>query len=129
MTDIQTLMRTMPQQGRVTFLGVRPGKGEPMHVSEALEARPGAGLTGDRFAARRTLREVTLIQQEHIDAVASILGLDSLDPAILRRNIVVAGINLLALKTSEFSVGDVRFRGTGLAHPCSKMEKALGPGG
>lgn len=51
------------------------------------------------------------------------------DPARLRRNIVVAGINLLALRACRFRIGDAVFEGSGLAHACSRMEEELGPGG
>ena len=100
-----------------------------MLVTDCIEARIGQGLTGDRFKARSPTREVTLIQAEHIEAVASMMGFSHLDPALLRRNLVVVGINLLALKDREFHVGHVKCHGTGLAHPCSKMEKQLGAGG
>jgi len=52
-----------------------------------------------------------------------------LSPEMLRRNIVVRGINLLALKDREFSIGSARLRMTGLCHPCSRMEEVLGEGG
>ncbi|MFT4729225.1 MAG: MOSC domain-containing protein YiiM [Granulosicoccus sp.] len=129
MITMQTLMNTLPQQGIVTWLGVRPGRDELMQQPDEVEARSGSGLTGDRFKASRTLREVTLIQAEHIDAIASMMGENEISPAVLRRNIVVKGLNLLALKGHTFSVGHVQFRFTGLAHPCSKMERHLGPGG
>lgn len=122
-------MNTLPQQGVVTWIGVRPGRDELMQQPEEVEARAGSGLTGDRFKASRTLREVTLIQAEHIVAVASMMGHDEISPALLRRNIVVKGLNLLALKGHTFHVGDVQFNFTGLAHPCSKMERHLGAGG
>jgi MOSC domain-containing protein YiiM len=41
----------------------------------------------------------------------------------------VRGINLLALKNKTFSIGDAMFEMTGLCHPCSRMEEALGAGG
>ena len=129
MITMQTLMNTLPQRGLVTWIGVRPGRDELMQQPEEVEARLGRGLTGDRFKASRTLREVTLIQAEHIIAIASMMGMDEISPAMLRRNIVVKGLNLLALKNHTFYVGDVLFRFTGLAHPCSKMERHLGPGG
>ena len=70
-----------------------------------------------------------MIQYEHIAAMASLLGIDAIDASLLRRNLVVSGINLLALKDKVFSVGDCQLEMTGLCHPCSRMEKALGPGG
>jgi MOSC domain-containing protein YiiM len=47
----------------------------------------------------------------------------------LRRNIVVSGINLLALKDKRFRIGDTLLEFTGPCHPCSKMERLLGAGG
>ena len=48
---------------------------------------------------------------------------------MLRRNLVIAGINLLALKKQQFRIGKAVFMATGLCHPCSRMETVLGPGG
>jgi len=49
---------------------------------------------------------------------------------VLRRNLVVAGINLTALQGERITVGpDVVLELTGPCAPCSKMEAALGPGG
>jgi MOSC domain-containing protein YiiM len=70
-----------------------------------------------------------LIQKEHIDAIASILGRESIDPCLLRRNIIVSGINLLALKQNTFQIGEVQLFGTGNCAPCTRMEENLGPGG
>ncbi len=47
----------------------------------------------------------------------------------MRRNLVIGGINLLALKNEKFSIGECVLKGTGLCHPCSRMEEALGTGG
>lgn len=128
MKTLQELMQTLPQVGEVTWIGVRPATRQPMIEADRVEAVMGHGLTGDRFKARRADREVTLIQAEHIDAVASIMGKPVL-PALLRRNIVVSGINLIALKGKTFQIGSAQFEMTGPAEPCSRMEEALGPGG
>ncbi|HAK53777.1 MAG TPA: MOSC domain-containing protein [Gammaproteobacteria bacterium] len=122
-------MNNLPQQGVVRWIGVRPAIGQPVNVLDQVEAVKGQGLEGDRFKARNTDREITLIQEEHIRAVASMLHRDEISPADLRRNIVVEGINLLALKGKTFHVGGVLLEYTGLAHPCSKMEATLGEGG
>ncbi len=61
--------------------------------------------------------------------IAACLGHESVDPALLRRNIVVSGINLLALKDKHFHIGDTLLEFTGPCHPCSKMERMLGAGG
>jgi MOSC domain-containing protein YiiM len=48
---------------------------------------------------------------------------------LLRRNIVVSGINLQALKEQQFKIGEAVLFGTGNCPPCSRMEENLGPGG
>jgi MOSC domain-containing protein YiiM len=70
-----------------------------------------------------------LIQAEHLDTVASMLGIDEVRPETVRRNIVVRGINLLALKDKHFKLGEVTLAFTGLCHPCTRMETQLGPSG
>jgi MOSC domain-containing protein YiiM len=72
---------------------------------------------------------VTLIQHEHLATVAALLGRDAIDPAVLRRNIVVSGINLLALQDRTFQLGETVLEGTGPCEPCERMELNLGAGG
>jgi MOSC domain-containing protein YiiM len=125
----EILLNTMPQTGTVTWIGLRPEKsGELQPVAEAgitLEA----GLTGDHYHGKSGKRQVTLIQAEHLDAVAKILGKESIDPGLTRRNIVVSGVNLLAFNDRRLTIGEVILEVTGLCHPCSRMEENLGPGG
>lgn len=72
---------------------------------------------------------MTLLQWEHLDVIAALAGLEGVSPEALRRNIAVAGINLLGLRKATFRIGTAVMRGTGLCAPCSRMEEALGPGG
>lgn len=126
---MKELLATMPQTGTVEWIGVRTGRREPVKiVNQAVVGEQG--LEGDRFKGKNgSPRMVTLIQKEHIDAVAAILKNGEIDPALLRRNIVVSGINLAALKQNEFQIGGVVLFGTGNCPPCSRMEENLGPGG
>ncbi|WP_282021608.1 MOSC domain-containing protein [Ruegeria faecimaris] len=87
----------------------------------------GEGLKGDH--SRPGKRAVTLIQQEHLSAMGSYLGQGPVAPDILRRNLVVSGINLAALKGREVLVGEAILRFTVICAPCSRMEEALGKGG
>jgi MOSC domain-containing protein YiiM len=50
-------------------------------------------------------------------------------PDLLRRNLVIAGINVSVLKDQRFTIGEVLLEGTGPCVPCSRMETNLGPGG
>ena len=61
--------------------------------------------------------------------MSSLLNGVDVTPDLLRRNLLVRGLNLLALKQKRFAVGEVVLEYSGLAHPCSRMELALGPGG
>lgn len=96
---------------------------------EAATASAAEGLVGDRYNGRSGSRQVTLIQREHLAAIASHLGLERIAPEQLRRNIVVEGINLAALKDHRFRLGTAVLAWTGECHPCSRMEETFGPGG
>ena len=74
-------------------------------------------------------RQVTLISAEFIDHIAAQLGAEALHPSRLRRNIVISGINLNALRRQRFWVGEALFEASQLCHPCARMEAELGPGG
>jgi MOSC domain-containing protein YiiM len=127
---LQVLLNTLPQMGRVEWIGIRPARNVAMVACEAVQINLDQGLEGDRFSGRSgNPRQVTLIQQEHLAVVAACLHRDDLSPSVLRRNIVVSGINLLALKDKQFRVGGAVLAFSGLCHPCSKMERELGPGG
>jgi MOSC domain-containing protein YiiM len=123
------LMSTLPRPGVVRWIGLRPGRGAPMHEVERVEAVAGGGLVGDRYKGGSGKRGITLIQAEHLPAIAALSGVDSVSPALLRRNVVVAGLPLVALKGRRFRIGDALFEGTGDCDPCSNMEQALGAGG
>jgi MOSC domain-containing protein YiiM len=116
--------------GVVTWIGLRPARrADPTAVAQAT-LDPDCGLIGDHYRSggQRT-RQVTLIQGEHLTAIAGYLGLTRLPPEQLRRNIVVDGINLLALQGTRFRLGPTVLEATGACHPCSRMEEVLGPGG
>ena len=127
---LQTLLDNLPQKGSIEWIGIRPARSAPMVLLQEVQINKASGLTGDRFSGRAdSPRQVTLIQQEHLAVIAACVGIEAIDPALLRRNIVVSGINLLALKDKRFRAGDALLEFTGACHPCSKMERALGAGG
>ena len=127
--SLQDLFNRLPQVGQVKWIGVRPERKAPMIKLDIVEALAGKGLSGDRYASKNGKRQVTLIQGEHVLAIASLLGREKIEPELLRRNIVVTGINLLALKDKQFQIGSALLEYTGLCHPCSAMEATFGPGG
>ena len=117
--------------GTLEWIGLRPQRRAAMvSVSEvmALEKR---GLEGDHRADKSpgSGRQVTLISREFIQQTAHFLSQEDIDPALLRRNLVISGINLNALRHQRFTIGNALFEAGALCHPCSRMESALGKGG
>jgi MOSC domain-containing protein YiiM len=127
-SELAKLMATLPQVGTVRWIGLRPARDEPMTETDVAEAMTERGLRGDRYSGGGGKRGITLIQAEHLLAIAALCGRD-VAPAQLRRNVVVSGIPLIALKDRQFRIGEVLLQGSGPCDPCSRMETALGRGG
>lgn len=131
MMTLEERLQTVPQIGRVEWIGLAPQSRAEITPVTTVDAAVGTGLVGDHHSKRRPggERQVTLIQAEHLPVVAALVGAESVDPGLLRRNIVVSGINLLSLKGLRFRIGAALLEGTGPCDPCSRMEENLGPGG
>lgn len=129
MQTISTLVAQFAKSGKVEWIGVRPARKEPL-VSLPRTKINLDGIEGDH-RNKPGKRTVTLIQAEHLSVIASLCANENspIDPARLRRNIVVSGISLMGLRNREFKIGNVLLRGTGLCAPCSRMETELGHGG
>lgn len=132
MQTVDDYRQNLPQTGRIEWIGLSPERRAELNSVETAHVEPGTGLVGDHHATSgRSKRQVTLIQHEHLAAAGLLLGQDQpLDPLLLRRNLVVSGINLTALRGARFRIGeDCILEGTGPCAPCSRMEENLGPGG
>jgi MOSC domain-containing protein YiiM len=128
-TPLSSLLETLPQRGELRWIGIRPASGECMQEPTVAQLDENSGLKGDRYCGKSGKRHVTLIQFEHLATISSLLHIEAVNPAQLRRNLAVSAINLLALKNKQFSIGNTRLEYTGLCHPCSQMEKTFGTGG
>ncbi len=127
---IKALIEKPVNPGTVNWISIRPEKKASVNVVDSVQVTTKDGLVGDHYSGKNGKRQVTLIQEEHLKAVADFLGLEDVDPGLIRRNIVVSGINLLALKERKVQIGeDVIIEVTGPCHPCSRMEENLGEGG
>jgi MOSC domain-containing protein YiiM len=127
---LSTTRNSFVREGRLEWIGLRPGHRKPIQAVTQVEAFAGQGLIGDRAGARPgSKRQVTLIQAEHLPIIATFIGSLEVRPELLRRNLVISGINLCALVNKQFSVGQVLLAGTGYCHPCARMEEAPGTGG
>jgi MOSC domain-containing protein YiiM len=129
-SGLQRLLDAPVRPGRLLWIGLRTARKGPVVAVAQARLSPEEGLAGDRYGGRAGgKRQVTLAAQEDLDAIASYLGLEAVSPLVLRRNLVTAGINLLALKGRQVRLGGVVLEITGECHPCSRMEETLGPGG
>ncbi len=127
---LRALLKQRRAPGQLVWIGVRPEHGAPMRTSSEAQLLEERGLAGDLASARSGgKRQVSLLQAEHLPVIAALVGADAIDPALLRRNLVVRGINLHALRATRFRIGEVVLEGSGTCEPCSKMERALGVGG
>ena len=121
-------MQLFPHPGELVWIGLRPARDEPMISVNEVMADHRSGLIGDRYKGSNGKRQVTLIQWEHLPVLESMIG-KTIAPELLRRNLLIKGINLLALKNRKFRIGEAIFQTTGFCQPCSRMEKILGAGG
>lgn len=126
---LKELTSKFAKPGKVELITYRLEQYSLPKETESINAIKGQGLEGDHYAKKGGKRQVTLIQKEHIEAVASMMGMEQIDPKLLRRNIVVSGINLLALKGHQFKIGNAVLEFAGPCVPCSRMEENLGKGG
>ena len=126
--NISVLTQQFPANGELVWIGIRPARKQTMLSVEEILVDCQHGLTGDHYAGRSGKRQVTLFQWEHMAVLESFIGV-SITPELLRRNLVIRGINLISLKKQVFQIGSAVFKTTGLCHPCSRMETVLGQGG
>ena len=121
--------------GRVEAIVVRGAPRDPARTISATQALAGIGLADDRLGKKGeselSTRQVTLVQAEHLPVIAQLAqlsGVAAVDPVRLRRNLVVSGINLLALRNARVQVGDAVLEIVGPCAPCSRMEIEVDPG-
>ena len=129
-SPLARLLEAPMAPGRLAWIGLRPARRAPMLAVAEARLEPGRGVEGDRWrGAPAGARQVTLVAAEHLAAIGAYLGQGAVAPERLRRNLVVVGLNLLALKGRRFRISGALLEWSGECHPCSRMEEEFGPGG
>ncbi len=126
MSELQRLIASYAQPGRLDAIILRPARRAAVMTVPSAQITQ-TGLDGDHGSSAK--RAVTLIQAEHLAVIGAMLGRAAVSQLSLRRNLVVSGLNLNALKGRRLTIGDVVIEITGICAPCSRMEEALGQGG
>ncbi len=109
--------------------GLAPGT-HPAEERAEVVCAAGRGLVGDRFFAHEPGHkgQATFFSGEVFAGLCHEFGVQDRPPAVLRRNIITAGLDLDALIGTEFAVQGVRFLGLGECKPCHWMDRAFHPG-
>ncbi|HEY0219247.1 MAG TPA: MOSC domain-containing protein [Afipia sp.] len=125
-------------RGKLLHIHIAPGASYEMEELQEAECVAGRGIIGDRYyngsgtySLKPDVREVTLIEQEALDALSRNDpplqdGPITLQPGDHRRNLTVIGVPLNHLVGRRFRVGDVILRGGRLNFPCRYIEELLG---
>jgi len=118
--------------GHVVEILIAGSPASEMVSKHSVRAVPGRGLEGDRYSLgigtfsptpQKPDFEITLIEQENVEAFATESGLP-FTAMQARRNIVTSGVRLNELVGRDFSVGEVRIRGIRLCEPCTHLAKS-----
>jgi MOSC domain-containing protein YiiM len=108
----------------------RPPGDFPLLEVPKVDCVAGRGLHGDRyFDFRENYKgQVTFFSAEVFEKLCANFDIKDKSAGVLRRNVIVSGVDLLALIGQEFEIQGVRFRGMQHCAPCEWMNTAFAPG-
>lgn len=111
---------------RLLWIGLRPGRDQPIIEPQTADLRVGSGISGDRFKpAKGSKREVTLLLTRQVETISAEIG-QAVSFAMLRRNLVIeAEVDQLG-PSQRFQLGDAVIEITGPCPPCARMREKLG---
>ena len=111
----------------------RYGKGSLNHETQSVESVrcvAGRGLEGDRFFDYKEdyKGQVTLFSQDVFDQMCKTLDVHDKTTMVVRRNVVVSGVDLNSLVGKRFTLQGIEFEGMKECSPCEWMDEAFAPG-
>ena len=116
----------MAYSGRVVSLTTAADFGAPLECHDDVEIATGVGIVGDRHAGKR--RQVTVVCTGELAEAAAIHGVEHIDGATTRRNIVVDTASLPRTHGTRFRIGDAAFEVWRDCAPCELMNEYFGAG-
>ena len=108
--------------GTLQGIWVKEVRGKPMNAVDEAKALPNQGF--DRGVGEASSRQLTVLAAEAWAEAEATLGV-SVDPALRRANLLVAGIDLARTTGRVLRVGDLRLEITGETKPCHQMDAAV----
>lgn len=108
----------------------KPRKHNSVQSCDSVECVAKMGMRGDRyFGFKEDYKgQITFFDKALIDDLKVEFDQPDLDPSVIRRNVMVAGVDLNGLIGKEFTIGEVRFVGTEEAAPCYWMNDVVADG-
>ena len=109
--------------------GMDPNAFPLLEVKE-VECVAGHGLRGDRYFDHHEdyKGQITFLSAEVFEKLCQQFKINDKPAGVLRRNIIVSGVDLLSLIGREFEIQGVRMFGTEHCAPCQWMNVAFTPG-
>ncbi len=109
--------------------GMAPNNHPLVEVKE-VECVSGRGLRGDRFFDYQEdyKGQVTFFSMEVFEKLCAHFSINDKSAGVLRRNIIVSGVDLLSLIGKNFEIQGVKLHGTQHCAPCNWMNVAFAPG-
>jgi hypothetical protein len=127
--EVRAAPRGVAGAGTLAAIVLAPAAEAPLRSVEVAQAIAGRGLRGDRYAEGAGTfsagggrgHDLTLVAAEVLEEVG-------LDPVDARRNLIVRGVDLDALRGRRFRVGAVQCLGQRRCEPCAHLERLTRPG-
>lgn len=102
----------------------------PLIETSEIECVAGRGIRNDRFFDYRDnyKGQITFFSAEVFAELSRHFGIANKSPGVLRRNVIVSGVDLKSLIGADFELQGIQFCGTAHCAPCYWMETAFAPG-
>jgi MOSC domain-containing protein YiiM len=114
--------------GAVERIHVVPLRGGDAEAVDEVLAEAGRGLRGDCHHGLPASNDLTLIEAEALERLATDHGVN-LEPGESRRNVTTRGLDLGTLVGRRFRIGEAVCEGAERCEPCAKLTRLTGEPG